>query len=1089
MRVKNWNALAALALAASLSPCAAPRAAAAQQPGATGQPDSVVSLFQRALSLEQSGQTAEAVKLTERALALIEQAGGADSLPAAMALDFLALEHLKLADYARARSEGERALSIRERAQGAEHADLAMTLTNLARACAELGDGERAVALYRRALDIQTKASGADSPAVATTLYSLAAYYNRVGSYREAEGLLRRALDIQERKLGADHFFVALTLNNLAFIDEERGSYDESERFYLRALSIVEKQAGADDPIVATALTNLAALYRAKGDYVRAEPLLRRALDIQERKLGADHVDVSITLNSLALLYMERGDYDRAEPLLRRALSIRERALGADSSEAASVLSNLAYLHDQRNDPQEAVALYERALAVEEKTLGADHALVATTLNNLATALGEQGEYDRAESLLRRALAITEASLGADHPDAAIILNALGRLAYLRGDAKGEESLYTRALAISEKSLGENHPQVANLLNNLATTYWAEGSTARALDAMARAAEIRERNLATVLTVGSEQQKRLYMATLAAETDAVIAFHTTAAPADRQAAALALTTVLRRKGRVLDAVADQIAALRRRLDPEDQRLLDRLAAARAELARLTIRADETDANAAARRADRARLETEIDRLEQDVSARSAAFRAASQPVTIERVRAALPAGAALVEFAVFRPFRNRARTSAERWGAPRYVAYVLDSSGDVRWTDLGEAAGVERAVAAMRAALVKPGTDPKPAARALDELVMRPVRKLLGERRTVFVSPDGALNLVPFAALVDEQGKYLVETYSLTYLTSGRDLLRLQVSAPPRGGAIVFADPAFDDAAAQPGAGAAATQASAAATQEGVTATQQATAAQSSALATVARSAAQGRRSADLASAHFSRLPGTAAEARALGSILPAARVLTGAEATEAALKRVAAPAVLHVATHGFFLPDEKQSAAADASRGLALGGAPAAVRGENPLLRSGLALAGANLQRDGAGEDGILTAYEAAGLDLWGTRLVVLSACETGVGEVANGEGVYGLRRALVLAGSESQVMSLWQVSDEATRDLMIAYYRRLQAGAGRSEALRRVQLEMIAGGTARGAGAAQQRGLGAELGGGARDRSHPFYWAAFIQ
>ncbi|MFL6229739.1 MAG: CHAT domain-containing protein [Pyrinomonadaceae bacterium] len=1049
IRGKNWHSLVALALAACLSPCAPLllRAQSAQPPAAATPQDSVLDLFQQSLKADAEGRVGEAVGLMERALALVEKSGGADTLLAAMALDFLALEHLKQNETARAQTEAERALALRERLEGPEHADLAMTLTTLARVHAARGDAAQVLALYRRALDIQTKALGPDNASVGVTLYSLAAYYNQLGSYREAEGLLRRALSIHERALGPEHLFVALTLNNLAFIDQERGSYDEAERLYLRALAITEKQLGAEDPLVATSLNNLAVLYRTKGDTVRAEPLLTRALAILEKKLGADHLDVSIALNSLALLYIERGDLDRAETLLRRALSIRERALGPESSEVASVLNNLAYLSDQRNDSKQAEALYERALAAEEKSVGAEHALVATTLNNLATVLGERGEAARAEALLRRALAITEKSLGPDHPDMALILNALGRLAYLRGAPREEEALYSRALAIAEKSLGPDHPQIADQLNNLATTYWAEGDTPRALAALVRAADIRERHVATVLTVGSEQQKRLYMATLAAETDAIVSFHMTGAPTDTRAAALALTTVLRRKGRVLDVVSDQIAALRRRLKPADQKLLDSLAAARAELARLTMEGEGTAAAGDARRAEEARLGTEIERLEQEVSARSAAFRAQSQPVSIERVRAALPSGAALVEYTIFRPFNHRARTSAERWGAPRYAAYVLDEGGAVRWADLGEAARVESAASALRALLVRPGNDPKPAARALDELIMRPVRRLLGARRTVFVSPDGALNLVPFAALVDEGGKYLVESYSINYLTSGRDLLRLQVSAPPRGEAVVLANPAFDG-----GGGAQAA-----------------------------------RRSDDLAAMQFAPLPGTAAEAQALSTILPGAQVLTGAAASEAALKRVTAPSVLHVATHGFFLPDQKP-AGPDATRGLGLGGGPGVVPGENPLLRSGLVLAGANRRGDGASEDGILTAYEAAGLDLWGTRLVVLSACETGVGEVKNGEGVYGLRRALVLAGSESQVMSLWQVSDEATRDLMIAYYRHLQAGAGRSEGLREVQLEML-----RGAGqtsGSTQRGIAAELGGRkAGDRSHPFYWAAFIQ
>jgi CHAT domain-containing protein len=233
----------------------------------------------------------------------------------------------------------------------------------------------------------------------------------------------------------------------------------------------------------------------------------------------------------------------------------------------------------------------------------------------------------------------------------------------------------------------------------------------------------------------------------------------------------------------------------------------------------------------------------------------------------------------------------------------------------------------------------------------------------------------------------------------------------------------------------------------------------------------------------------FGPLPGTAAEAKALAAVLPGVWVLTQAQATEAALKQVSGPRVLHVATHGFFLPDQPRAAATGETRGLKLvvgDETPATVHVENPLLRSGLALEGANDRRGANGEDGILTALEATGLDLWGTQLVVLSACETGMGEVRSGEGVYGLRRALVLAGSESQVMSLWQVSDEATKDLTVSYYKRLLAGEGRTEALRQVQLEMLTGGSHD----VGEPGRGLTLqSGGVASFSHPYFWAAFIQ
>jgi CHAT domain-containing protein len=198
--------------------------------------------------------------------------------------------------------------------------------------------------------------------------------------------------------------------------------------------------------------------------------------------------------------------------------------------------------------------------------------------------------------------------------------------------------------------------------------------------------------------------------------------------------------------------------------------------------------------------------------------------------------------------------------------------------------------------------------------------------------------------------------------------------------------------------------------------------------------------------------------------------MLPGVKVLTASQATENAIKQLHAPDILHIATHGFFLsgadvplvapPDFSANILQDTRSAL-----PNARPSENPLLRSGIALAGANLLSSGS-EDGILTALEAAGLDLSGTKLVVLSACETGLGDVENGEGVYGLRRAFAIAGAESQLISLWRVSDFATKTLMVSYYQRLKNNLGRAEALRQAQLEMLQN----------------------PDYQHPYYWAAFI-
>ena len=574
-------------------------------------------------------------------------------------------------------------------------------------------------------------------------------------------------------------------------------------------------------------------------------------------------------------------------------------------------------------------------------------------------------------------------------------------------------------------------------LTSLARLYAIKGDVGRAIEYQRRISAVEEKIIPLNLTIGSERQKIAYFTQLQ-KPDRVISLHAGLAGDNADARDLAATTVLQRKGRVLDALSDSLSALRRRFNPQDQALLDSLSDTNARLAKLVLNKPQKMSSEEHHSQIKA-LEGEREKLEAEISRRSAGFYEASQPVTLTDVRAAVPPEATLVEFAVYRPFDWKATDEKPEYGEPRYVAYVIRSQDEVRWAELGAGAEVDKAVDALRGALRDPlRQDARQLARAVDEKVMRPVRALAGDAKRLLISPDGALNLIPFEALVDEQGRHLIQRYSFTYLTSGRDLLRLRVARESKSGPVVVADPAFGEpAAVAPGGGA-------------------------------GRGAdANGRVQLDYSQLFFGPLPGVGAEVRALKELLPQATFLTREQATKAALKRVRAPSVLHIATHGFFLqndPQVRDRGAAQTKGATRLGKSLAQV--ENPLLRSGLALAGAN--RGLGGEDsGVLTAFEAAHLDLWGTKLVVLSACDTGVGAVKVGDGVYGLRRALVLAGAESQLMSLWPVSDRSTRDLMIDYYKGLVRNEGRGEALRRVQLRML------------------------RDKSHghPYYWASFIQ
>ena len=285
---------------------------------------------------------------------------------------------------------------------------------------------------------------------------------------------------------------------------------------------------------------------------------------------------------------------------------------------------------------------------------------------------------------------------------------------------------------------------------------------------------------------------------------------------------------------------------------------------------------------------------------------------------------------------------------------------------------------------------------------------------------------------MPFEAFADAQGKYLVENFTFSYLTSGRDLFKLSEAHDIARAPVVVADPDFG-------------------IPEG----------KSEKRDTSARSITTAR---DLSETFFSPLSETEEEVKAIRSMFPAVKVLAGGAARESELRQVRSPKFIHIATHGFFVENPVGLMGGSAGGGRTVDNS---IAKNNPLLRSGLALAGANVRRSGENDDGILTALEVTGLDLRGSKLVVLSACDTGMGEVKTGEGVFGLRRAFQLAGAESLVMSLWPVSDRVTRELMSAYYRNLKDGGGRGDSLRKVQLQMIA----------------------KPARRHPFYWASFIQ
>jgi len=438
--------------------------------------------------------------------------------------------------------------------------------------------------------------------------------------------------------------------------------------------------------------------------------------------------------------------------------------------------------------------------------------------------------------------------------------------------------------------------------------------------------------------------------------------------------------------------------------------------------------------------------------------------------TVERadartVAAAFPQNTALLEFAKISKINSKAKGKEPKWGPKHYLAFVVHAGigGKVRLVNLGEADIIDKAIAGFKHSVADSAAGSEESQRAeistytrkLYSLVFEPIKKELGPVKEVFISPDGNLNLIPFEALHDSQGRYLIEDYTFNYLAAGRDIAGFGKIKEKAGRCLLMGNPDFDMSGEEK---------EIALTRLGLNRQNE-------------NQILKARRSGEMRGMRFAPLPGTRKEIEAIAGILGSekAETFTGKQALSDVLATRRSPRILHIATHGFFLADQDITAFADSKdRGITTVKPLPIGKYDNPLRRSGLALAGANLSlqtENTDASDGLLTAEKVLGLRLGGTELVVLSACQTGLGDVKAGEGVYGLRRAITQAGAKGLVMSMWSVPDRETQELMTAFYRNLESGRySRVQALRMAALEQM------------------ETVRNRYGNTNPFYWGAFV-
>lgn len=1017
-------------------------------------------------------------KLLQRSIDLRQKEGDAGRSSLARVLGRQSALYLAVGKIDQAEAPAKRSVELREAALGKKNPEVAESLSTLAGVYQVQSDFPRAEPQLARALDIRTDALKSDHVCVAQTQHQLADTYRGMAAYGKAEPLYQQALTTRKAKTGDDSLDTAETEEALGRLSAAMGNYAGAEPYFVHALATRRAKLGADHPSVAESLSDLGELQRRRGAFPPAEASLKEALAIREKKLAAGDPKIAESLTELAELYAALGDTRAAEPLLKRALTLQETSLGKDHPDVAVSLSRLAKLAQRGGKDTEAEELFRRALAIREKKLGAKHPVVADSLSDLGELAMSRGDLTAAEGQFERALQIRQKALGEAHPLLGATRHQQAQVALQKGDLSRAQALFQQALVLREKALGPDHPEVAATLLGLAGVKVGLKDTSGALPLFARARDINEQTLRSLKGSAASSEGRLdaFLRVLRTEEDMTYSL-LQVQPDSPEVANLIGTLALLRKGRSIDEAADTSRALYQGLSLAEQQKVATLREVRSRRADLALAgsglygADEYQRMLRELQEEETRLQAELLQGSAALQQRMSMAGAVSKPHEIlQSLEQLLPAGSALIEILAYRTHRfvKDAGGPAGSLAGLRYAALVLAPEKKAQTIDLGDGATLDEAVRTLLGKLTNLDDTWTESATALADRLLVPLKKALGDAKRWYVAPDGQLNLVPLAVLpfaTEEGGKPmpLIDRIEVSYLTSGRDMLR-KPGTGGKGGVALFADPQF--AVKSP---------------DGSEGSQRAVQAGSGAY----RGLRLGK---------VSPLPGTREEGKALEKLLKKAdmRALYGGDASKRALLAIEQPTVLHIATHGLFIGSTTRGG--DTARGMVIDGddmaAPAPAPAPTPtaspakpsrsrsafsddgLLGSMLVLAGAETaswlpteQRDPALGNGLLTALELAGMNLWGTQLVVLSACETGRGDVSSlGQGVYGLRRAVMVAGAESLITSLWKVDDKATRDLMTKFYKGLIKGKGRGESLREAALSLR------------------------KKKAHPYYWAPFI-
>ncbi|MEO8150649.1 MAG: CHAT domain-containing tetratricopeptide repeat protein [Bacteroidia bacterium] len=910
---------------------------------------------------------------------------------------------------------------------------------------------------YIEAKLIKEKVIGREHPEYISSCDFLAALYKNMEQFEKAEPLYIEAKKIREKVYGNEHSDYARSCLNLANFYRATVKYDKAEPLYLEAKQILEKVFGKEHPEYAGSCDNLASLYWYMGQYDRAEKLYLEAKQIREKFYGKEHLDYAKSCNNLALVYMELGQYEKSELLYIEAKQTRAKLLGKENREYASSCDNLANLYYSMGQYAKAEPLYIEAIQIRKKVLGSEHSDYAASCNNLANLYKDIGQYDKAEPLYLESKQILQKVFGKEHPYYTGSCINLADLYRHIGEYKKAESALIQARQIKAKTLGIENPdyarscyiladlylemdefQKAELLileskeifgtvlgkqhldyglscANLARLYWLKHQQLKAEEMFKESFFVKAYNLKAIFLFTNEKEKTAFIKNKLGQGDIPYSFYVSGKLKSEQPYSLSLF----HRNLILSssqAVKNQL------LSSNDTTLSNKYYEWINLKKHLSVLYSKPINE---RKEDVAKIEENANQLEKELTRLSSSFKKQQQQADWKDIQNKLQADEASIEFASFQYYNSKRYTDTTL-----YIAIVLRKDmllpatislfNEKQLTDLLSVNSSKTNNEGINWLYTQSGSGENSnlaANKSLYDLIWKPLEKELKGIKTVYFAPAGLLHRIAFAALPVSNKEVLSDKYKLVQLATTASVTDQQpyyVSASDKlqlyGGINYDAD--------------------------------------STALKNMVIShpiANNNSRSlpSDLTRGEiWKELPGTQEEINGIkneSSSNYTVSLLSGINATEESMKALDgknAPVVLHIASHGFFFPDPKDIKT-DTSQKFTSG--KVFKQSDDPLFRSGILFAGANNAWSGKPiegiEDGILTAYEVSNMYLPNTKLVVLSACETALGDIQGSEGVYGLQRAFKMAGAQNLVMSLWKVPDAETAEFMQLFYKNLFA------------------------------------------------------